>query len=110
MRRQGHDDFSKEGGVTGADSEGHIFGAANRQQAMNTLEMEEWRNVRKKKCNMARANDKIVVGGRVIYNINKLDRTERSRSTHVGIPLKGSGRSKRCTAHSPQRQRESGYA
>ena len=41
MRRRGHDDFSEEGGATGADSESHVTGAVNRLQAMNALEMEE---------------------------------------------------------------------
>ena len=77
---------------------------------MNALEMEEWRKVWKKKCKMTRPNDKLVAGARGIYNRKRLDRTERSKSTDdVDIPLKGSGRSKRCTVHPPQRQRESGY-
>ena len=67
-RRRGHDDVSEEGGATGADSEGHVTGAVNRQQAMNTPEMEEGRKVWKKKCKVARPNDKLVVGVRVIYN------------------------------------------
>ena len=41
VRRRGHDDFSEEGGATGADSEGHVTGAVNRQQVINALEMEE---------------------------------------------------------------------
>ena len=109
MRLRGHDDFSEEGGATRADSGGHVTGAINRQQAMNALETEEWSKVWKKKCKVARPNDKLVVGARVIYNINISDRTERSKSTDVDIPLKGSGRSKRCTTHPPQRQRGSGY-
>ena len=44
MRRRWRDDFAGEGGGTGADSERHAIGAVNRQQAMNALEMEEWRN------------------------------------------------------------------
>ena len=109
MRRRRHDDFSEEGGATGADSEGHITGVVNRQQAMKALEMEEWRKVWKEKCKMARPNDKLVVVSRGIYNRKRLDRTERSKSADVNIPLKGSGRSKRYTTHPPQRQRESGY-
>ena len=66
MRRRGHDDFSAEGGATGADSGGHITGAVNWQQARNALEMEEWRKVRKKKCKVVRLNHKLVVGARVI--------------------------------------------
>ena len=69
VRWRGHDDVSEEGGATGADSEGHVTGAVNRQQAMNTPEMEEGRNVWKKKCKVARPNDKLVVRARVIYNI-----------------------------------------
>ena len=38
-----------------------------------------------------------MVGARVICNRKRLDRTERSRSTDVDLPLKGSGRSKGCT-------------
>ena len=37
------------------------------KQAMNALEMEEWRKVgRTKKCKMARPNDKLVAGARMI--------------------------------------------
>ena len=68
MRRRGHDDFAEEGGATGADSEGPVTGAVNRQKAMNALEMEEWRKVRrKKKWKVARPNYKLVVGARMIY-------------------------------------------
>ena len=109
VRRRGKDDFSEEGGAIGADIEGHVTGAVNRQQAMNAPEMEEWRNVRKKKYMVVRPNDKLVVGARVIYNRKILDRTERSKSTDVDLPLKGSGRLKRCTTHPPQRQHELGY-
>ena len=63
-----HDDFSQEGGATVADSEGHVTGAVSRQQAMNALEMSEGRKVRKNKCKVARLNDQLVVGARVIYN------------------------------------------
>ena len=77
---------------------------------MNVLEMEECRKYQKKeKCKVARPNDKLVVRTRVIYDIKILDRTERSRSTDVDLPLEGSGRLKGCTTHPPQRQRESGY-
>ena len=48
---------------------------------------------------MARPNDKLVVGARQIYNRKRLDRTERLKSTDVDLPLKASGRSKRCTTH-----------
>ena len=70
VRRRGHDDVSEEGGATGADNEGHVTGAVNRQRAMNTPEMEEGRKVLEKKCKVARPNGKLVVGARVIYNIN----------------------------------------
>ena len=109
VRRRRHDDFPEEGRATGADSEEHVTGAVNRQQAINTPEIEEWRKVRKKKCKMVRPNDKLVVGAKVIYNIKILDRAERSKSTYVDLPLKGSGRSKRWTTHPPQRQGESRY-
>ena len=58
---------------------------------MNALEMKEWRKVRKKKCKVAQLNDKLVVGARVIYNKNVLDRMKRSKSTDVDIPIKVSG-------------------
>ena len=109
VRWRRHDDFSEEGGAIGADSEEHVTGAVHRQQTMNALEMEEWRKVRKKKCKVARPNDKLMVGTRVIYNMKRLDRMERSKSTDVNLRLRGSGRSKGCTTHPPQRQRESGY-
>ena len=68
MRRRGHDGFSEEGGATGVDSEGHVTGAVSRQTAMNALKMGKWRKVRrKKKCKVARPNDKLVVGARVIH-------------------------------------------
>ena len=71
VRRRGRDNFAEEGGDTGAYSEGHVTGAVNRQQTMNTVEMEEWRKVRrKKKCKAARPNDKLVGGARVIYKRN----------------------------------------
>ena len=47
MRRRGRDEFGEEGGYTGADSEGHVTGAINRQQAMNALEVKEWRTIRR---------------------------------------------------------------
>ena len=68
VRRRGLEDFVEEGGSTGADSEGHVTGAVNGQQAMNALEMVEWRNVwRKKKCKLTRPNGKLVVRARMIY-------------------------------------------
>ena len=71
LARRGHDDFSDEGGATGADSEGHVTGAVNQQQTMNALEMEEWSIIRRKKeWKVARSNPKIVVGARLIYKIN----------------------------------------
>ena len=74
MRRRGLDDFAEEGEDIGADSEGHVTGAVNREQAMNALEMEEWRQVRrKKKCKVVRPNDKLVVWARVIYKRNMRD-------------------------------------
>ena len=47
MRRWGLDNFVEKGEDVGADSEGHVIGEVNRQQAMNVLEMGEWRNVRR---------------------------------------------------------------
>ena len=49
VRRRGQDDFSEEGGATGADSEGSVPGPVNRQEAMNALRMLGWRDVRRKK-------------------------------------------------------------
>ena len=61
------DNSAEESGDAGADIEGHITEIVNRQQAMNALEMDEWRKVRrKKKCKMARPNGKLVVGARMI--------------------------------------------
>ena len=91
VRRRGHGDFSEEGGATENDNNGHVPGTVDRQQAMNALEMEEWRKVRKKKYKLARPNGKLVIGARVIYNIKRLDRTERSKSTDVDLPLKSFG-------------------
>ena len=104
MRRQVHDEFLEEGGANGADSEEHVTGAVNQQQTMNALEMNEWKKVRKKKCKVARLNDKVVVGARVTYNRNVLDRMKKSKSTNADIPIEVSGWSKRCTTHPPQRQ------
>ena len=43
----------------------------NRQQAMDSLEMEEWRKGRrKKKCKMASPNDKLVVEARIFHKRN----------------------------------------
>ena len=67
VRRRGHDVLSEENGATGPDSEGHVTGAVNRQKTMNELEMEEWKNVRRKKWKVARPNDKLVVRARIIY-------------------------------------------
>ena len=67
MRRRGLHDFEEEGRDTGADSEGRVIATVNRQQAMNTLEMEKWRKVRrKKKCKLARPNNRLLVEARVI--------------------------------------------
>ena len=76
MRRRGLEDFAEEGGNTGADREGHVTGTAHRQQATNALEMEEWWKARgKKKCKVARPNDKLEVGVRMIYK-RKMKRGE----------------------------------
>ena len=74
VRRRRLDDFAEEGGDAGADSERRVTGTVNRQQAMNALEMEEWRKIqRKKKYKMARPNGKLVVRARMIYKINMKD-------------------------------------
>ena len=49
MRRREFNDFAEEGGDTGVDGEGHVTGVVNWLLAMNALEVEEWRNVRRKK-------------------------------------------------------------
>ena len=68
MRWRGLDDFPEGGGDTGADSEEHVTGTVNRQQAMTMLEMVEWSKVRREeKCEMARPNGKLVLGARMIY-------------------------------------------
>ena len=85
MQRRGRDDFKEQGGATGANSEGHATLAVNRQQAMNALENEDWKKVRrKKKCKMARPSDKLVVGARVVYKRNMKDgEVERYRCRPV---------------------------
>ena len=99
VRRRGRDDFAGKGVDTGAERGGYVTGTENRQQAMNSLEMEEWRKTRtKKKCEKARPNDKVLVGARMIYkNMRKDGGMARSKCTKVDLSLKGSGRSKRCT-------------
>ena len=68
VQLRGLDDFAEEGGDTGTDSEGYVTGTGNRQQAMDSLEMEQWRKARKnKKCKRARPNDKLVVRARILY-------------------------------------------
>ena len=54
VRRWGHHDFSEGDGATGADTERHLTGTVNRQQAMKALEMENYRKVRKKECKVVR--------------------------------------------------------
>ena len=85
MRRRRVDDFEEEGGDTDADREGHVSEKVNRQQAMNALEIEEWRKVRrKKKCKMARPNGKLMVGVRMIYKKEMKDReVEKYKCRHV---------------------------
>ena len=65
MRRRGLDDFADDSGDNGTDSGGHVTGTVNRQQAMSALEIKEWRKNRRR--NVARPNDKLVVGARKIY-------------------------------------------
>ena len=68
MRRQKVDGFVYEAGNTGPDSGGHVIGTENRQQSMDSPEMEEWRKARRKwKCKVARPNDKLVVGNKMPY-------------------------------------------
>ena len=87
--------FAEEGGDTDIDSERHATGTVNRQQAMNVLEMEERRKVRrKKKCEMARPNDKLVVGARMIYN-RKMEDIEVEKYK-CRLVAHGSGWSKGC--------------
>ena len=54
----------------------------NRQQAMDSLEIEEWRKARrKKKYKMARPNDKLVVGARMLHkgNMREDDEVEKDK-------------------------------
>ena len=64
MRRRWRDDFARAGGdTTGADSGGHVTGTENRQQAMDSSEMEEWWKARGKwKCKVTRPNYRLVIG------------------------------------------------
>ena len=73
VRRRGHDVLPEESGATGPDSEGHVTGAVNRQKTMNSLEMKEWRKVRRNKWKVARPNDKLVVRVRMIYKSKMKD-------------------------------------
>ena len=51
VRRRVLDGVATEGGDAGADSEGHVTGTVNQQQAINSPETEEWRKAQKKtKC------------------------------------------------------------
>ena len=55
VRRWGLSNFAGEGGGTGANSEGRVTRTENRQQAMDSPEMEEWRKFwRKWKCKVTR--------------------------------------------------------
>ena len=47
VRRRELDGFAEKEGVTGADSEGHVPGAGNRQTAVNALEIENWGKLRR---------------------------------------------------------------
>ena len=72
LHRRGLNDFAE--GDIGADSEGHVTGAVNRQQAMNAL--EKWRVEKSSEIEEmqgGRPNDKHVVGARVIYKRNMKD-------------------------------------
>ena len=90
VRWRGHDKFAEEGGDIGFDREGRVTGAVDRKQAMNTLGMEEWRKVRENnKWKVARPNDKLAVGAKVICNRKRLDRTERQKRTYADLLLQG---------------------
>ena len=68
MRRRGLDHFAEEGGDNGTANGRYVTGKVNQKQAMNELNMEEWRKVRRKrKRKMARPNVKLVIGVRMIY-------------------------------------------
>ena len=69
LQRRGFDGFAGEGGDTGADSRGHVTGTKNRQQAMDSPEMEEWQKARRKKGKVARPKGKLVVGTKILYKI-----------------------------------------
>ena len=42
-------------------------------------------------------------------DLQEKEKRLRGRTENVDLPLKGSGRSKGCPTHSPQRQRETEY-
>ena len=74
VRRWGLNDFAEKRGDSGTDSKGCVAKPVNWRQAMNALEMEKWRKVRgKKKCTVARPNDRLVVGVRMVYSSNMKD-------------------------------------
>ena len=113
VRRWGFDGVAGEGGDAGDDTEGHVTGTVSRQQAMNSLEMEEWRKARRKWNFMAtRPNTSSWLGPRCLMR-GTSNRVARSRCTNIDSSLKGSGRSKGCTTrksiYPPQRQRGSVY-
>ena len=67
----GLDGFAAEGGDPGADSRGHATGTETRQQAVDSLEMEEWRKARRKwRCMVARPKGNLVIGTKMLYKTN----------------------------------------
>ena len=80
MRRRGLDSVANEGGDTESESGGHVTRTVNRQQAMNSLDMEEWwKDRRIKKCKRARPEDKLVVGARMLFKQNMKEDGEVER-------------------------------
>ena len=85
-RQRGECVGARRWGLDGAAGEGHVTGAVNRQQAMNSLEMEEWRKCRRtKKCKIARPSDKLVVGAKILYkrNIREDGEVEMYKYRHI---------------------------
>ena len=80
MQRRGLDSVANEGGDTESDNGGHVTGTVNRQQTMNSPDMEEWRKARRiKKCKMARPSEKLVIGARRLYKQNMREDGEVER-------------------------------
>ena len=77
---------------------------------MNVLGMEEWRKVRRNnKWKVARPNDKLAVGARVVFNKKSWTGQRGRKAQMPTYCFKGSSGAKGCTTHPLQGERESGY-